>query len=335
MVRKLLDVLRCPRCQGVLSCEAEDAAAGGDIVRGVLHCPGCAQRYPIVNGVPRFVPAENYAASFGLQWNRFRLEQLDSANRTRLSEQRFYTETGWSAEWMRGRWIVEGGCGAGRFLEVVARTGAEVIGMDLSNAVDAARASLGDRENVHLVQASIYELPFARGAIDGVYSLGVLQHTPSPSACVPALAALLKAEGRLAVTVYERKPWTKLNAKYLVRPLTSRLPSRALLLAIKVLMPLLFPLTEILLRLPLLGRGFSFLLPVANYVENRQLSLRDRYRWAVLDTFDMLAPRYDAPISEPELRAWFAAAGLAAPRRLATSGLTLAAEKAAGHLAEA
>lgn len=29
-------------------------------------------QYPIVQGVPRFVPKENYANSFGFQWNRFR-----------------------------------------------------------------------------------------------------------------------------------------------------------------------------------------------------------------------------------------------------------------------
>jgi len=30
-----------------------------------------------VRGIPRFVPAANYAGSFGMQWNRFRDVQLD------------------------------------------------------------------------------------------------------------------------------------------------------------------------------------------------------------------------------------------------------------------
>ena len=27
--------------------------------------------FPIINGVPRFVPADNYTNSFGFQWNKF------------------------------------------------------------------------------------------------------------------------------------------------------------------------------------------------------------------------------------------------------------------------
>ncbi len=89
MQRALLDILACPRCHGRLACAADVSAADGDIVSGSLRCDPCAQSFPIVNSIPRFVPPENYAASFGLQWNRFRLEQIDSDNRTRQSEQRF------------------------------------------------------------------------------------------------------------------------------------------------------------------------------------------------------------------------------------------------------
>ena len=54
-------------------------------------------------------------------------------------------------------------------------------------------------------------------------------------------------------------------------------------------MPVLFPITELLFRVPRLGRWFQFAIPVANYVHERQLSMAQRYRWAILDTFDMLA----------------------------------------------
>jgi len=49
---------------------------------------------------PRFVPANNYAASFGYQWNKFKLEQIDS-ERDELSAARFYSETGWTKECSR------------------------------------------------------------------------------------------------------------------------------------------------------------------------------------------------------------------------------------------
>lgn len=120
-----------------------------------------------------------------------------------------------------------------------------------------------------------------------------------------------------------------------MRPLTSRLPARFLLLAIQALMPVLFPLTEILFRLPRLGRGFQFLIPVANYVGMRELGWRARYRLAVLDTLDMLAPRYDSPFTEAELRVSFRRGGITAARRLPGPGLTLAGEKPAAQTAEA
>ncbi len=347
MLLKLLEVLRCPACHGDLRCERaeelprpsgeHDTATGRDdeIVHGILLCGACKHRYPIVDGIPRFVPSEDYAASFGLQWNRFRLEQMDSANATSLSERRFYGETAWEPEWLRGRWILEAGCGAGRFLEIAARAGAEVIGVDLSASVNSARQTLAAHKNVHLVQASLYELPFAAASMAGVYSLGVLQHTPSPRNAVAKLVQLLTPAGHMAVTVYEHKPWTRWNAKYLVRPLTRRLPKRALLLLIRLVMPVMFLITEILFRIPFLAHFFHFVIPVANYVEQRELTWRDRYRWAILDTFDMLSPRFDSPMTETELRQWFLAAGLGETRRLPTEGLTLVAEKPAARAAEA
>ena len=49
----------------------------GRIESGLLTTENGTQ-YPIVQGVPRFVPRENYADSFGFQWNSFRETQLDS-----------------------------------------------------------------------------------------------------------------------------------------------------------------------------------------------------------------------------------------------------------------
>jgi len=295
MQRKLLEVLACPKCLGELSCAVSEVDADGEITTGTLGCSSCQRDYPVEAGIPRFVPPENYASSFGYQWNRFKAEQIDGINGTGLSEQRFYGETGWDKDWIKGKWILDAGCGAGRFLEVVSREPCEAVGVDLSNATDAARATLNDRKNVHMVQASIYELPFRSGVFDGCYCIGVIQHTPDPEKSLESLPRTLKPGGRIAVTIYERKPWTKLNAKYLIRPLTKRMNKRALLYTIKGLMPILFPITEVTFRIPYLGRFFMFAIPVANYVNESKLSWRQRYRWAILDTFDMLSPQYDQP----------------------------------------
>src|SRR6185436_4205316 len=329
MFLRLLELLACTKCLSELSCQAEEVSSENEVETGTLTCKQCEAVYPITAGIPRFVASDNYSASFGYQWNSFKAEQIDSMNGTGLSAERLCSETGWTPEWMRGKWILDVGCGAGRFLDVASRNECEVVGVDLSNATDAARANLEDRRNVHLVQASVYALPFRSGSFDGCYCLGVIQHTPDPEASLRALPRVLKQGGRLAVTVYERKPWTKLNAKYLLRPLTKRLNQKALLYSIKGVMPVLFPITEVAFRIPYLGRVFRYAIPVANYVEESRLTSRQRYGWAVLDTFDMLAPQYDQPRTQSEVETVLRGAGIVNLKRLNTSFLNIVGEKGA------
>ncbi len=328
MQTKLLEVLACPKCQGELSCAPSEVDSGGSIETGELECRACHATYPIEAGIPRFVPKENYASSFGYQWNSFKAEQIDSINGTRLSEKRFYAETTWTKEWLEGKWVLDVGCGAGRFLDVVSKNGCDVVGVDLSNAVDAARVTLRDRKNVHLVQASIYELPFKPGVFDGCYCIGVIQHTPDPQRSLAALPKVLKKGGRIALSIYERNRWTLLNTKYLIRPVTKRLEKRTLLFGIKALMPVMFPITEVAFRLPLLGRVMRFAIPVANYVGDPELSIGQRYRWALLDTFDMLAPQYDQPQTEEEATRALSKEGIEEIKRLHCGGLNLIGRKA-------
>jgi ubiquinone/menaquinone biosynthesis C-methylase UbiE/uncharacterized protein YbaR (Trm112 family) len=324
---KLLKVLGCPTCYSELKCEPLTMDEPEEVVTGTLKCTECAKTYSIEAGIPRFIESENYASSFGYQWNRFRLEQIDSINGTRLSEQRFYSETGWTPEWMSGKWILDAGCGAGRFLDVAARSDCEVVGMDISNAVDAAKANLIRHKNVHFVQASIYELPFRNNVFDGCYCIGVIQHTPDPPKSVRSLPRVLKAGGRIAVTIYERKRWTLLYSKYLLRPFTKRLDKKILLKLIKGSMPVLWPITEVLFRVPLLGRYFMFAIPVANHVDEPGMSWRQRYEWAILDTFDMLSPQYDQPQTQQEAESSLRAEGIKEIDRLNNRGLNLIGKK--------
>ena len=310
MQTKLLEVLACPNCEGDLTCTATETDKAGEVLEGRLDCSKDGHQFPIVNSIPRFVPADNYAASFGYQWNRFKLEQIDSVNGTKLSAQRFYSETAWTPSWIKGKWILDAGCGAGRFVDVVSLEDCQVIGIDISNAIDAAKANLAGRTNVHLVQASIYELPFRRGVFDGVYCIGVVQHTPDPQKTVALLPRFLRAGGRIAISAYERKPWTMLYGKYLIRPFAKRLHKEKLLASIKGLMPILFPVTDVLFRLPLAGRLFMFMIPVANYVHERSLTRKQRYEWAILDTFDMLSPQYDQPPTKEEVEQALTSSGI-------------------------
>ena len=57
-----------------------------------------------------------------------------------------------------------------------------------------------------------------------------------------------------------------------------------------------------------------FAIPVTNYVHEKQLTRDQRYAWAILDTFDMLSPYYDQPMTEPEAVRVLSQAGVSVTR---------------------
>src|ERR1041385_1945136 len=222
MPAALSEILACPGCRGALSLRAAREERG-EIESGELLCEACSRSYPIVRFVPRFVPAENYAGNFGFQWTRFRRTQLDSYSGVAASAERFFRSTGWEAGELNAERVLDVGCGAGRFAEVALSTGAEVVALDYSSAVDAAWANLGPHPRLTVVQGDIYRLPFKPGSFDFVYCFGVLQHTPDVKRSFFSLVPMLNERGRLAVDVYPKLLLNVLWPKYWLRWATKRM----------------------------------------------------------------------------------------------------------------
>src|SRR5207253_1012928 len=95
-----------------------------------------------------------------------------------------------------------------------------------SLAIDAANDNIGHLENVHLLQADIFNLPFAEGIFDVIISLGVLHHTPRPRAAFSKLPGLLKPGGALSVTVYDAGNKIYVANTRFWRRFTTRMPRR-------------------------------------------------------------------------------------------------------------
>lgn len=307
MREALASILRAPGTGAPLSLEVT-ARDGDDVSEGALRSG--AESWPVVRGVPRFVSTDNYARSFGFQWNRFPGTQLDSVSGLSVSRERFLAQWAMPADWFAGRRLLDVGCGAGRFAEVALSLGAEVVAVDLSAAVDACYRSLGPHPRLHVVQASVYELPFAPGSFDGVYSFGVIQHTPDVAATFRAIAAMARPGGEVAVDVYKRDWKSWLHPKPWLRPVTSRVPGDALFSLIERAAPTLLTLSRAAGRVPFAGRALRRAVPVADYEASLPLDERQRLEWAVLDTFDWLSPRYDQPQTADTMRRWAEAAGL-------------------------
>jgi ubiquinone/menaquinone biosynthesis C-methylase UbiE len=257
-------------------------------------------RFPIIAGVPRICAADNYTDNFGLQWNTFASTQIDRSNEgIDLSSRRFFAETGWPRGGLEGEHVLEVGSGAGRFTRVVLEeTKARLWSVDYSSAVEANLRNNADVAGgrLRLFQASIYELPFPDSSFDKVFCLGVLQHTPDFEASVRALVAKAKPGGEIVVDFYPiRGWWTKLNAKYLLRPLTKRMAHDRLLKLIDRNIDWLMAAHRGLTRVGL--GGLTRFLPIADlrHILPKQLTPAQAREWAVLDTFDMYSPAYDNP----------------------------------------
>ena len=256
--------------------------------------------FPIINGIPRFTLQNNYTENFGFQWNIFAETQIDQVkmNEFNQSKIRFFKETGWKPEDLDGLNILEAGSGAGRFSQVILnQTKASLYSFDYSNAVEA---NLRNNEHFesnrfHLVQASIYEIPFPDNSFDKVFCFGVLQHTPNFEDSISSLVAKTKPGGEIVVDFYRINGWwTKLSAKYLLRPLTRKIQHERLLNIITKNINWMINLFDFLCFLKL-GTLTRFL-PIAD-VRNfpSELNSQQRIEWAILDTFDMFSPEYDNP----------------------------------------
>lgn len=272
------------------------------------------REFPRVGGAYRFVEGCNYTDNFGLQWNKFEKTQIDREARVSQSRDRFFAVTGWDKLDLSGENVLEVGSGAGRFTQVVLdHTRANLYSVDYSNAVEANFRNNGHHgERLHLFQASIYELPFAAGSFDRVFCFGVLQHTPDFRASIQALARMVRPGGELVVDFYPiRGWWTKIQIKYMLRPLAKRLKHETLLNLIEKNANWMTVAGRLFRRLrvaPLTNR----FIPICDIDGTFPSGLtREQVReWVILDTFDMFAPEYDQPQRVTTVRKWFEESGV-------------------------
>ena len=293
MHQSLVPVLACPTCKGDLHLE-RSPPIGQSSDEGTLRCEN-GHSYPVVRGIPRFVASDGYAANFGFEWNLHSKTQLDTDSKHE-SEETFIEKTGFGPEDLKGKLVLDVGCGMGRFSDVASRWGATVIGIDLTSAVDAAYANIGARDEVNLVQADIFKLPFRDETFDVVFSIGVLHHTPNTRSAFEQLPRLLKPGGKIAIWVYGSgmRAWSWVSDIY--RVVTTRLPKRMLYAMCHFAIPWAY-----VRKVPKLGQVAWRILPMSAHPDPE---------WRVLDTFDWYSPTYLWKHSEAEVREWFESQGL-------------------------
>jgi SAM-dependent methyltransferase len=253
--------------------------------------------FPIVGGIPRFVPAENYASDFGRQWSMFPATQLDSHSGFRISEQRLTRCLRGELPRLAGKRVLEAGSGAGRFTEVLLKHGAQLDSFDYSTAVEANAANNGSA-SFTLVQADIEAIPFEPQAYDYVVCLGVLQHTRDTERSIARLWEMVAPGGRLVIDHYRWNLWQRLppplgDAEKLYRRIVLALPRHKRWPAVRKIVDFWFPIYWRHRDNPWVRRVLARTAGIHFYFGQLPLKSREQYyEWALLDTHDGMTDHF-------------------------------------------
>ena len=168
---------------------------------------------------------ERTAASFGFEWAKFK--DIFAEYETNFLSYIAPISDGF----LKGKLVLDAGCGAGRHTYFAAKYGARVVAFDISDkAVESARQNTRDFPNVAVECVDICNPPADWiGKFDYIMSIGVLHHLPDPQGGFNKLVPLLKSGGSISIWVYGKKD-NKL-AMYLYEPLrkiTTRIPHKIL-----------------------------------------------------------------------------------------------------------
>ena len=335
MKYRLLELIGCPECGTELQCDADEVETIGaieEVTDGELRCQS-GHFYPIINGIPRLLPAsllaetlrqfqpnhylryrdrlpasgddepdlkKNTLRSFSYQWNTFS-EMYEHWEENFRS----YFQPLIEPQDFSGKLVLDAGCGFGRHAFYAGKFGAEVVAMDLSEAVETAYANTRELNDVHVVQADIYRPPLTC-SFDLIYCVGVIQHLPDPKDGFLSLSRLLVEGGSQFVWVYgERSGVYKLVD--LMRKVTTRMPMRplyALTHLLNLASFLAFSLPYKLLRRIPWARALATAWPFTRYAD---LPLRVGHA----DWFDRLSVPSTVYFTRSEVEGWYAEAGLA------------------------
>ena len=253
------------------------------------------EKYPIISSIPRFCKIYNYKT------------QLDSSNSVNFSKDRFYKSTNWDPEIISKENVLEVGSGAGRFTEIFLKTtNGKLHSIDYSNAVEANyKNNYVFRDRLELSQASIYEMPFPDNSFDKVFCFGVLQYTPSFERSLSSLIKKTKTGGEIVIDFYPIKGWyTKIHAKYILRPITKKLNHNLLYKLISLNIDWMIMLFDLLCSIKLYF--LTRFIPISNlYLFPKDLNKFQRKKWAIMDTFDMFSPEFDNPMRIKKVKKLF------------------------------
>lgn len=219
-----------------------------EIVEGLLLCR-CGSLYPIVDSIPRFIDNKlsyfpdfnkkykrkikvilnNYkkknnttnfslsddfssiCESFSEEWNFFDYDS-DKTWGWDMEERKqvFLSDFGLDASSLKGKLLLDAGCGNGKLTAMISDFNMEVVGLDISDSVVRAnenKVKYAKQHSclVHFIQGSLFTPPLSEKSFDLIYCSGVLHHTPDTKETFLKIVPLVKKGGRVYIWVYGKR----------------------------------------------------------------------------------------------------------------------------------
>ena len=200
----------------------------------------------------------------------------------------------------QGKRVLDAGCGMGRWSYAAVKSGARhVVGFDLHDGVQAAKALAHGVGRADFLKASILALPFQEESFDSVVSIGVLHHTGDTHGAIRALFPVLRPGGWLFVQLYASRGEVKDRRMAALLRITNRIPKRPLYSMCLVLVAARYvPLLKNLVQ------AVNHFVQIVSYGKHRSF-------WRnVADTYDWHCCPYRTFHTEEELRGVLADMGL-------------------------
>ncbi len=241
-----MELLRCPKCYGNLQLDVFEKN-NDEIIEGLLFCT-CNSLYPIIDCVPRFIDEgigpfphfiekyketikniseisenqiiselnksredyNNILKSFSEEWNIFDYDD-DKTWGWKIDERKkvFIDDMGLESAQLKGKLLLDAGCGNGSMTSALSDFGMEVIGFDIHMGLGKAHENktkfAKNGNQIHFVQGNLFSPPFKKESFDLIYCSGVIHHTPNSRETFEKILPLTKKDGRAYFWVYKKR----------------------------------------------------------------------------------------------------------------------------------
>jgi SAM-dependent methyltransferase len=181
---------------------------------GHLVCEATGETFPVSNGIPRLVRDIDQCQAqtkdgFSYKWER-NPDWGKTGNHRRVFLQAYREWFGVNsfddfARYMKGKVLLNAGCGCGRNEYFWGDFPSRVVDLDISRAIDVAKKNWGADPRFSFIQGDVLKLPFADQTFDVVWSEGVLHHTPSTADALASCVRVLKPGGIILFYIYRKK----------------------------------------------------------------------------------------------------------------------------------